>query len=194
MDVVVTKNQLNKVDPKLSSETATPAPEKKDPPIFYAKEKLLLTTLKNGSVVHLHGSVEDVANLVFTLPDYMRLYKPDTNPFVLLQEIFKKKTVLFIGYGLEEYEIIEFLINKTDESNKEIRHFMLFGAYEEEGNMVSLYDKYYAELGIQLLPFSRTVNGYEQLVNVIKDWAKKIGPISQEQKFIDKRKLIDEVD
>ncbi len=196
MDAVVTKNMPRpqiQVTPKTSSD-ATPIPIPTKPPIFYAEDDLLITALSNGSLIHIHGSIADPKNLVITLPDYMRKYKTDTNHDVLLQEIFGKKTVLFMGYGLEEYDIIEFLVKKSKPVQGEIKHYMLMGAFEEEGNMMNLYGKYYRSLGIELLPFSKTKNGHAQLVNVIKNWAKEIGPAAASKPFIDKRKMIEEVD
>jgi len=162
--------------------------------IFYAENDLLVTSLSNGSLIHLHGSIEDPSNLVITLPDYMGKYKPGTNHDVLLQDIFNKETVLFMGYGLEEYDIIEFLVKKSQPVKGEIKHYMLQAAFKEEGNMMELYGKYYSSLGIELKPYSKTQNGYSQLVNVIKAWAKEISKASASKPYIEKRRLMDEVD
>lgn len=162
--------------------------------IFYAENELLITALNNGSLIHLHGSIVDPDNLVITLPDYISKYQPGTNHHVLLRDIFDNKTVLFMGYGLEEYDIIEFLIKKSNIVKGEIKHYMLQGAFKEEGNMMELYGKYYSTLGIELKPYSKTKNGYNQLINVIKAWSKEIGPVSASKPYIEKRKLIDEVD
>ncbi len=162
--------------------------------IFSAEDDLLITTLKNGSLIHIHGSIDDPSNLVVTLPDYMRKYKKGTNHHELLKEIFNKKTVLFMGYGLEEYDIIEFLVKKSDIGDKEIKHYMLLGAFIEEKNMMDLYGKYYSTLGIELIPYSKTKHGHEQLVKVIKKWAKEIGSVATSKPYIEKRKLLDEID
>jgi len=198
MDDVVKKNRPRPVvaaaaavaegEKVLADETLTPQD------IFYAEEELLITALSNGSLIHLHGSIEDPENLVITLPDYIAKYKEGTNHHDLLESIFNKKTVLFMGYGLEEYDIIEFLIKKSEVVSGEIKHYMLQGAFKEEGNMMELYSKYYGTLGIELIPYSKTKKGYDQLVSVIKAWAKKIGPYSARKPFIEKRKLLDEVD
>ena len=197
MDEVVKKNKKKKINPRsvtVAESALIPDHDDSENYIHYVEKNLLLTALKSGSVVHLHGSVQDIENLVITLPDYFKKYTPESNSTFLIKEIFEKRTVLLIGYGLDEYEIIEFLVNKSNISNKEISHFMLFGAFEEEGNMVELYNKYYAELGVELIPFSMTKRGHAQLVNIIKVWAKEIGSIARERLHIDKRSLIDETD
>lgn len=196
MDTVISKNRSFSPVPANLQKSEEGAVQNATPPqdIFYAENDLLVTSLSNGALIHLHGSIEDPSNLVITLPDYMSKYKPGTNHDVLLQDIFNKKTVLFIGYGLEEYDIIEFLVKKSNPVEGEIKHYMLQGAFKEEGNMMELYGKYYSTLGIELKPYSKTQNGYNQLVNVIKVWAKEIGKASAGKPYIEKRKLIDEVD
>ncbi len=197
MDHVITKNQpLSPASPatNISEGSSAAVKEAITQKIFYAENELLITSLSNGSLIHLHGSISDPKNLVITLPDYISKYQPGTNHHVLLQEIFNNKTVLFMGYGLEEYDIIEFLVKKSNIVKGEIKHYMLMPAFKEEANMTALYGKYYSELGIELIPYSKTKNGYCQLVDVIKAWAKKIGPVSASKPYIEKRKLIDEVD
>lgn len=198
MDDVIIKNRPKPISPQplKDSETSKVIQESQNKQdIYYAEEEFLLTALNNKSLIHLHGSVVDAEKLVITLPDYIKRYEADTKPDVLLKEIFDKKTVLFIGYGLEEYEIIEFLVKKSsDISEGVIKHYMLFGAFEEEENVVELYKKYYATLGIELRCFSRTKRGYPQMVNVIKAWAKKIGPMVQDPDYLQRRDLMEGVD
>lgn len=198
MDDVINKNQpIQPSQPEAADlSDAESAADKLPPPkrIFHAEEDILITTLKKENLVHIHGSIDEPNNLVITLPDYIRKYKEGTNHHVLLQEIFNKKTVLFMGYGLEEYDIIEFLVKKSDITENEIRHYMLQGAFKEEGNMMELYGKYYSTLGIELVPYSKTKRGYEQLIPVIKKWAKEIGSVAATKPYIEKRELIDEID
>jgi len=195
MDAVIIKNRSLPPVPTASVTSGSTVQNVTVPQdIFYAENDLLVTSLNNGSLIHLHGSIEDPSNLVITLPDYMSKYKPGTHHDALLQDIFNKKTVLFMGYGLEEYDIIEFLVKKSQPVKGEINHYMLQGAFKEEGNMMELYGKYYSTLGIELKPYSKTQNGYNQLVNVIKAWAKEIGKASSSKPYIEKRKIMDEVD
>lgn len=184
---------------KLTSITQTSTvqdPSEKEIPhgkIICSKEQLLISNLSNGNIIHLHGSIDDERSTIVTITDYITYYEHGSKPAVLLEEIFKAYTVLFVGYGLEEYEILEFMISKSHTSKGEVKHFMLYPVFRREINLLDLYQKYYNELGIQLVPYPIDESGYEHLASVVQEWAKQIGPISQPQGFFEKIKLIDEV-
>jgi hypothetical protein len=95
--------------------------EKTKGKIIHQNKDMLISNLINGNVIHFHGSVNDEKNVVMTIVDYMKHYKHGLKPAVFLQEVFEKYIVLFVGYGLEEYEIIEFLISKSSTEKGEIR-------------------------------------------------------------------------
>lgn len=161
--------------------------------ILYEPEELLVSNLDLGTVVHLHGSIKDEKSMIMTIVDYMRHYERDSKPAVLIEEIFKSYTVLFVGYGLEEYEILEFMISKSQTGKGELKHFMLYPIFKIERNLLEFQGKYYADLGIQLVPYPIDENGYEHLAIVIYEWAKQIGHLARPQNFLDRVKLIDEV-
>ena len=161
--------------------------------VIYKKEDLLISKLDNGAVIHLHGSINDESNTIVTIVDYIKHYEYESKPAVLLEEIFKSFTVLFIGYGLEEYEILEFIVSKSQTGKKEIKHFMLYPVFKKEINLLTFQEKYYKDLGVHLIPYPIDEGGYEHLAVVIQEWAKQIGPISIPQGFIEKTKMIDEV-
>jgi hypothetical protein len=161
--------------------------------IFYQKEELLISNLTNGTVLHLHGSITEESSMIVTIVDYMKTYEKSSYIVDLLEQIFNDYTVLFVGYGLEEYEILEFMISKSLASEHELRHFMLYPIFKNETNLFEFQKKYHADLGINLMPYTIDENGFEQLTTVIKAWARQIGPLSRPQKFLDRIKLIDEV-
>jgi len=161
--------------------------------IVISKERLLVSSLTNGAVIHLHGSIKDESGMIITIVDYMRYYEKDSKPAVFLEELFSTYIVLFVGYGLEEYEILEFMISKSHLAKGETRHFMLYPIFKKESNIFDLQKKYYLDLGIQLVPYPIDEDGYENLAIVIHEWAKEIGPMSRPQGFLDRIKLIDEV-
>ena len=161
--------------------------------IIHSKDHLLISNLTNGSIIHLHGSIHDEGNTIVTIIDYMKHYEHDSKPTVLLEEVFKAYAVLFVGYGLEEYEILEFMISKSQTSKGEVKHFMLYPIFKRETNLLDFHRKYYRDLGIQLIPYPIDESGYEHLATIIHEWAKQIGPISQPQGFLERIRLIDEV-
>ena len=191
----VAQKSITKPTSIAQTSTAQDAAEKEIPQgkIIHSKEQLLISNLSNGSIIHLHGSIHDEGSTIVTIIDYMKHYEHGSNPVVLLEEIFKAYTVLFVGYGLEEYEILEFMISKSYTSKGEVKHFMLYPVFRREINLLDFSRKYYRDLGIQLVPYPIDENGYEHLASIVHEWAKQIGPISQPQGFLEKIKLIDEI-
>jgi len=197
LDKVVEKN-IHKKQIKINSQDESiidldTDEEKKVDKVFYKKQDILINNLENGNVIHFHGSVNDENEVVMTIVDYMNHYKPKKKPAVFLREVFEKYTVLFVGYGLEEYEIIEFMIKDLSNVKNEIRHFMLYPMFTKDDNLLKFYRDYYKTLGIRLIPYSIDRKGYDQLAKVIKNWAKEIGQIAQPKGFYEEIKLIDEV-
>jgi len=118
--------------------------------IIYNYDELLTSKLKNGMVLHIHGSVKKPDKIIATLVDYIKHYERDSKPEVLLKEIFNSYTVLFIGYGLEELEIIEYLIQKqTSINNRLIKHFILQPFYSNDYKLFEFHSNYYSDLGEQ---------------------------------------------
>ncbi len=92
------------------------------PNIFYRASDFIADSLDSiNNLYHIHGSVKDRTSLIFTVSEYMKRYtEPEFNIF--LGKIFREYTVLFLGYGVAEFEILEFLL-KNMPKNKQ--HFML---------------------------------------------------------------------
>lgn len=188
-------NEYNKENNYSSNNT-----KQKEWSIIDSSEKILVSKLENKTLIHLHGSVKKPENIIMTIRDYMKYYYKETKITCFLEQFFKSYTVLFIGYGLEEYEIIEFIINKSTfsennetKNNKELAHYMLYPIFKKEVNLLEYQKKYYQELGIELIPYPIDENGYEHLSNVLLEWSKQIGQISLDQNFLDRVKIIDEV-
>ena len=130
---------------------------------------------EKGAVIHLHGSLIDEDTMIITTPDYLRHYINE-KVILFLEELFKRYTVLFVGYGLEEAEILEHILRKGLSTQlQERRRFWLFGCYSHEQQVISLLEKYYTEsFGVHLVPFNMDQEQYAQLDLLIKDWSKRI--------------------
>jgi hypothetical protein len=139
-----------------------------------------------NTVVHLHGSVRDPETMVLTTRDYINHYyafdrssgDPSSENRVLtfLNFLFRHKTVLFLGYGLEELEILEYVISKGPRRESPVaRHYMLQGFFSHQQTLVRNLRAYYLhECGIELIPFRRDENDWEQLLEVIEEFAQRM--------------------
>lgn len=129
-----------------------------------------------GSVIHLHGSIEDPKSMIVTTADYLNHYNNE-QIVEFLCELFERNTVLFIGYGLEESEILEHILRKgrrgSSQSTK--RRFLLQGFYShQEKTFQHLYNFYSKSFGVYLCHFSLDHLDYKQLEKVIEEWSHKL--------------------
>lgn len=137
-----------------------------------------------NAVVHIHGSVRERESMVLTTPDYLRRYQGHRtengqyieNKFLtFLIQIFATRNALFIGYGLAELEILEYVIQKgldkrssLPHSKEQPRHFVLWGFFSHQRELAGSLKSYFRSFGIQLLPFSRDERDWESLIDVLE--------------------------
>jgi hypothetical protein len=153
------------------------------PNVIHRKEDFSFDRLlEGGTVLHLHGSLSDPRNMVITTSDYVELYRsrPDAktgteqnNVLNFLRQLFRLRTVLFIGYGLGDLEILEYVIMKGADSRRDTReHFILQPFFSHERETAKLYESYYSkDCNITMLPFLRDVEDHRQLIAVINKMA-----------------------
>jgi hypothetical protein len=122
---------------------------------------------------HLHGTISDPQSMIFTTRRYLEHYR-DPNILSFLKKLFSEYTVLFIEYGMEEFEVIDFLFTKTTGSSGVLRHFVLLPMFRGEENILTFEEYYYGDLGIEVIPYAIDDSGREQLYYVIENWQKEI--------------------
>ena len=158
--------------------------------IFYKRSDISVENLDvPNAVFHIHGSIRDRGSMLLTTVNYLDLYSSHRidgkgnheNPFLtFLQTLFQLKNVLFIGYGLNELEVLEYIIQKGLETpaknNEDPRHYVLQGFFSHEIKLARSLESYFRQFGIGLLPFSRDKHDWDQLVEVIEYFAREIPP------------------
>jgi hypothetical protein len=158
--------------------------------VIYKVEDLTLDNLERpNTIFHLHGSLLDPGSMIVTTQHYIRHYANDrragpnseNNVITFLNFLFSERNVVFIGYGLEELEILEYIIGKArllaGPRNTEMRHFLLQGYYSHEEELERSLANYYAECGIELIPFLRDQKDWDQLIDVLEEFA-RLAPAS----------------
>lgn len=157
---------------------------------FYRRNDISVENLDvPNAVFHIHGSIRERGSMVLTTVHYLDLYSSHRidgkenheNPFLtFLQTLFRLKNVLFIGYGLNELEILEYIVQKGLErlpkSNEEPRHYVLQGFFTHELELARSLESYFRQFGIGLLPFSRDEHNWDQLIEVVGHLAREIPP------------------
>ena len=136
-------------------------------------------SLDRNKLFKIHGCRNYRNSLVFTVPEYIQRYN-DANMIGFLKKVFSGEyTVLFLGYGLSEFELLDFLITKNQEKeSKELRHFTLLPFFSGEENLLSFEQSYYNPMGIKVIGYEKNEKGFNQLYEVLKDWNKDINNIS----------------
>ena len=149
--------------------------------ITYKKENFNPLTIDTFKLFHIHGSISDPSSLIFTVPEYIKRYRDDHEFIHFMKEIFNsgKYVVLFVGYGIGEFELLEFLISKFDSNDrKEYKHFILLPYYKGEENIRDLDQLYYDAMGLRVIGYEKDVKGYGQLYDIIKGWNSEIRQLS----------------
>jgi hypothetical protein len=131
---------------------------------------------------HVHGCIKDPNSLVFTLPEYIKRYSERHGIRAFLEEVFNRYTVLFIGYGMNELDLLEFLILRSDHRSTtrtpEAKHFLLWPYYRTEESILACHRLYYQDMDIQVLPYAKDDAGYNQLIKVVEQWAAEIRSVT----------------
>jgi len=207
----VTTNYDEWLDEQVSYETeglteaaSTTPPSPISRIVYHRPEDLTVANLNRENVViHLHGSVRDPKGMIMTTPDYVQHYANDrgardgnqeNDVLTFLEHLFTYKTVLFVGYGLEELEILEYIILKARTASRvEIRHFLLQGFYSHERELMVNLSSYYGECGIHLIPFLKDQEGWNQLVHVLESFGESVPASSTAvlQEFKEMEALLD---
>jgi hypothetical protein len=128
-----------------------------------------------GTVVHLHGSISRPGAMVVTTRQYLEHYDEALVQH-FLGELFEKKTILFIGYGLEEAEILEHILRRGRvKDTKDKRRFALMPFFLSQFPLYKkLYEYYLKSFGVHLIGFVRDHKDYKQLEDIVKTWSEQI--------------------
>ena len=173
------------IESKDGSTTAATVKRVVEPDKFFAK---LLN--EPGTVVHLHGGISKPETMVVTTKDYLEHYDHE-NVQEFLGELFEKKTILFLGYGLEEAEILEHILRRgAVKPTKERRRFSLQGFFLSQKPLYeNLHNYYEKSFGVHLLGFVRDHENYQRLAGIIKFWESQIEvrkpPLATDNEFMD---------
>jgi hypothetical protein len=164
--------------------------------VFFLRKDLTVDTLTvPGNVVHLHGSVREPASMILTTRNYLEHYS-DPTVHQFLSDLFSKYTVLFVGYGLEEDEIVEYILRKIGSGGAaaaSVAHYRLFPRYGHEELLFSRLARYYrTHRGVELIGYSVDRRGDRQLLDVIGHWSRELREHVREQGVLEKFRLIDE--
>ncbi len=140
--------------------------------VYTSKSKFEINQLEHKKTIfHIHGSLDNPSEMVLTTADYLKLYTDEAFK-AFLTELFNKKTVFFIGYGLEELEILEFMLRhkKTQQ-----QHFLLQGYYSHQNRTFDHLNEYYSNtFNVEIIPFLMDKKKHKQQIDILEKWSSEI--------------------
>jgi hypothetical protein len=158
------------IETKKGSTTAAPIAR------ITERDKLFVKLLNEpGTVVHLHGAISNQKTMILTTEQYLEHYN-DEKVQIFLSDLFKKKVILFLGYGLEEAEILEYIFRKGSAivTNERRRFALQAFFYSQKPLYDNLHNYYEKVFGVHLLGVLRDHENYKCLEKIVKLWAKQI--------------------
>ena len=145
-----------------------------------------VSKLDHETIYHIHGSIDDLEQTILTTKDYIEEYYGDSGRLkTFLRGLFNEYSVIFIGYGLEEFPILEHVIKNSK------NHYAVMGTYQSEMNLFRLNSEYFKTLNITPIPFYLDFNGYDRLLNMLDFWIQNIRD-SRAKDYYQKIRAIDE--
>ena len=101
------------------------------------------TKIDKKYLYKIHGSIIDEDSLIFTLDKYLERYT-STDYGDFLVNIFSKYTVLFVGYGLGEFELLDYLYKTISKKSKQ--HYFLKDYFNHEQKIRDFDQLYFNQL------------------------------------------------
>ena len=145
------------------------------------------TELNQKYLYKIHGTVEDISSAIITTRQYIEAYSRAGGLHAFLTKVFEEYTVLFVGSGIQEFELLEHCFEK-----KQKKHYALVGAFTGEEHLFRVKKKYYETLNIHPLLFYRDYDDYDRLLLVLDTWNKEIKSRRTTQ-YYDEQKVLDGV-
>lgn len=154
-------------------------------------------TLKPQNIIHLHGVIHSPNSLVLTIDEYVARYQ-DNNFRKFLEYIFfnEEYCFLFVGYGVDEMEIIDFMIEKYSRGHRSLqgfinRFYILLPFFQTEELLLKYEELYFQQIHMSVIPYSINARGYDQLDGVMENWRKVFSERGGGDSFYEDNQIIE---
>jgi hypothetical protein len=146
--------------------------------------------IDNKRIFQIHGAIAETINIndtVLTTKDYLNAYYNEGHLKDFLEKIFNEYTIIFLGYGLEEFQLLEHIIIGPN------NHYVLIGTYLNEMNLFRMEKNYFEKLKINPIHYYLDFNGYYRINDVLESWYDQITE-SRRQKHADYYENVKDID
>lgn len=145
-----------------------------EPDLIYNKVDNEVFEKYKAALVKIHGSINEEDTLVFTTIQYLKRYSDDVFKDFLKTAFSTNRTVLFIGYGLSEFELLEYTIGTSTNNSNHSDLFVLNPYYSYEEKVKEYKDLYYESMNIKQIAYCKDEKSYDQLADVLEAWLNRI--------------------
>lgn len=123
--------------------------------ITYDNESLLDALRSDASlIIKAHGSIDNPQNMIFSKADYHRAKKKYWRFYEVLKSIFMINTIVFLGCGMEDPDLLEILEEVKITSTQEKPHYLLTTFGQSETKKKDLLDSY----NVETIPYGHSHN------------------------------------
>jgi len=137
-------------------------------------QQVKFNILKDGNIIYLHGSVNHIDKCILTVENYLNHYSQRfiNDLFINIKKI--NPYFIFLGYGLNEWDIIERVYKTWDYSSQEQVGLLLSPIYSHGLVRFNLEMEYYKSFGVKPVPYIIDEDGYKKIFYVLNNLAKAI--------------------
>lgn len=141
-------------------------------------EQKQFNIFRDGSVVYLHGNTDRLQDSILTANKYLAFYN-ENNAFLNglfshMKLISEQEIIIFLGYSLSEWDIIERIYKLKEGINKTVVGLLLSPIFSSELTDFNLEQEYYKSFGVRAIPYIIDDEGYEKINLVLGNLANAI--------------------
>lgn len=124
--------------------------------------------IRDGNIFYIHGQKDNIEDSIFTSSSYITFYQ-EKSIGEFLNVIFGNEfSVLFIGYSLNDYEILQNLFLSISQQKKiQYTHYILTPLFSRDFAKYEVEKEYFKIFSVKTLPYFIDYDGYEKLNEVL---------------------------
>ena len=156
--------------------------------IFCDPNEFNQSMIKPRNIIHLHGVINNPNQ---SCVDHRRVYCAiSSSQFQALLGIHLLNDdycFLFVGYGVDEMEIIDFMVEKYSAGTKSLRHsrinrfYILLPFFQNEESLLHYENIYFSQINMSVIPYAIDGIGHDQLHVVIERWRTDFSDLDKQE-------------
>lgn len=133
----------------------------------YQKSKSIIANLKSSErlIIKAHGTIDDTEDIIFTSKKYFEAQAEYPEFYTLLKALFLTKTVLFLGYSINDPDINLVLQTIKNTSNTSCPHYVVM----KEGNSKHKIRHWEETYNIRCLEYGPTYDKFNSNIEELRD-------------------------